>query len=154
MVFDSKTGKLNFSIYLNKFFRIVGGYVTFDKLKTFVHISEKKALVFDLSDVKFRGNLKHFLAIEFLQLRNSLILSLNRPTNAIIGSFAQVFASTLMPVLKNNKDFMEVGNSTTLWENDRNVMMTKVTACFNVLTLIIIFFRIKFKGKNKDEQSN
>lgn len=130
---------------------IIGGYITREELKFFIHITKRKAFLFDLG--KFIKERKKMFKIKGMTpvLCESIIKI--GVGNELIYLIPEVYIiSQFIPCVINNKmPYMKIKTDFTICKNDEVFLFNKFSFVFNLFSLNAILFNSLVKkggGKN------
>ncbi len=140
---DFTTKRLNFSIYTFKFIKLIGGYITFNSGILAIHVSDKKAFVFQpfksKSTIIFRGldqiylyELKVAECIDF-DVKELFILSIYK-----------TLLSMAYPIIQENNN-LTFQNVSII--GGKPFVFIKAKLAINILTIIIILIKSKKVGR-------
>lgn len=143
--YDKNSARLNFRIALFGVIKLASGYAKLNGKEIFVHLSEKKAFVFDLTKYRPSGNLKNFLSVEVIKFQSETVF----PCEIKYLSFAtllKVGECTLLPQKLMIKDFVSVENRLQL-RGDRLMIYAHHVVCFNLITVTEILLKSLWSKK-------
>ena len=143
---DLLKNKVFFSVYLFKFIKIFGGYLTLHRDGIAIHLGEKKALFVKYADMQNeRKKFEITAGFQLYSLRTSI--ELGNKYFPMLGfyaaAFAQILSRTIYPLFCRNKKFLNLKNGTILTPMDDDVKVTMhLVTVFNQLTVLIAFFKL------------
>lgn len=139
--FDFENKRLNFYVILYGCAKIVGGYVKYKNTKLTIHVSDNKAIIFDLKNFKPSGTLKYIKGIELIEF-NSLVTLKDEPKNYLVGAFVSNLQNSIFLKQKIIKDFLKVNNNLILSEKANNTFLFNFTFVLNLLVVFNIIVKI------------
>lgn len=150
-VIDFATEKVFFCV--NCFnFPIFGGYILQKCEKLFFHISDKRAIIFNLFDYVKRRN--KFFKIKGIEVLNFYVFTKNgvEAGNCLIPQSVFVGCSIFFSVLKNKKKFVKLHNTIELCSGKQVYSVFSLKAVFNIITLFVIILRGFIRGVFKNDK--
>lgn len=150
-VIDFAVGKVYFCV--NCFnFPILGGYILQKCEKLFFHISDKRAIIFNLFEYVKRR--KKFFKIKGVEVLNFYVFTKNgvQADNWLIPQSVFVGCSIFFSILKNKKKFVKLHNAIELCSGTQVYSVFSLKAVFNVITLFVIILRGVIRGIFKNDK--
>lgn len=124
---------------------ILGGYITRDKLKFFIHITKNRAILFDLGKfIKERKKMFKIKGITPLQCRTTIKIGMQ---NKLINTVPELFlsAQTVPCVINDKKPYFKIKTDFTVCKNDELFIYNKFSFVFNLLSLNAMLFNSLLK---------
>ena len=143
-IFDGKRKKLYFAFC---FFGItvLGGYVTCDGLKFFIHFSEKTAFMFDLG--KFISERKKIVKIDGITSLEIRTMTKIGKENAAVGAVYPLFPilTVISAILSESKPALKSRNDFGICRSDELTVFIKYSFVLNFLSLNLMLLNSIFK---------
>lgn len=143
-IIDYKLKKIYFSVKLLKL-PVIGGYITFNGLKVYFHISEKKAFLFDSGDfIKKRKKFFKPKGIVINSIKSTSFFPVNE-IPVVLPEALFVLNGVLCPIIKQKKPYIDIKNDIVFAA--RNDMYSAISFCFviNIVTLNLMLVNSIFK---------
>lgn len=131
---------------------VFGGYVVQKREKIFFHISDKRAVIFNLADyVKQR---KRLFKIKGIELLNIYVFTKRgiEADNYLMPESLFIICSTVFPLLKNKKKFVKLHNTIVLSAEKTTYSIASLKFVFNIITIIIIMLKGVTRGVFKNDK--
>lgn len=133
-IIDYNLKKIYFTVKFLKI-SVIGGYITFNGLKVYFHISDKKAFLFDAGD--FMKKRKKFFKPEGI-IVNSIKTTSFFPVNEIpvvLPEALFVLNGVVCPIIKQKKPYIDIKNDIVF--TAQKDMYSVISFCFviNLVTL-------------------
>ncbi len=144
--FDINTGKLCFSLYLFKFIKIYGGYVTLCDKGLVFHLSLTNAVLLPWQEILAQKKkleiTKGFQIVEFSQIIE-LGNGINADTKILLSTVSTILSNIILSISKEKKNFIDYKSGTLLLHSaDKVKLNVSITAVYNGLVLIIALCKI------------
>lgn len=131
---------------------VFGGYVVQKREKIFFHISDNRAVIFNLADyVKQR---KRLFKIKGIELLNIYVFTKRgiEADNYLMPESLFIICSTVFPLLKNKKKFVKLHNTIVLSAEKTTYSIASLKFVFNIITIIIIMLKGVTRGVFKNDK--
>lgn len=142
-VVDFKTKKIYFTVSIFGLIDVLGGYMTVEDLNVFIHVSEKKALVFDAEKfIISKPKLFDFKAVELLSYRSLYKTDINC-TDVALSVCCALFAinNTLSPLIHHKKPFITIKNDILISETCQTAYFGSATLMFNIFGVSVLLIK-------------
>ncbi len=142
--------KLYFSIYFFRFLKIKSGYINIKKQDVFLHLTDKTALVFSVSEMMpGKESLEVFNLFEFTKLRYVVLIdALNGTGRFIALSLINILNSATFSVLKETKPLIDFrGDGVIIEDKTSRAIATDTGICFNLYMITKEIAKNLFKGE-------
>lgn len=147
-VFENK--KIYFSIYFFRFLKIKSGYLNVKKQDVFLHLTDKTAIVFSLSEMIPRKDSLEFLNLfEFTKIRYSVFLdAVNGVGQFLALSLVNIVNSATFSVLKETKPLTDFrGDWIVVDDKSLRAVAADTGICFNLFMITKEIVKKFFKGE-------
>lgn len=148
LVFENK--KLYFSIYFFRFLKIKSGYLNVKKQDVFLHLTDKTAIVFSISEMMpKKDSFEIFKLFEFTKIRYSaLVDAVNGIGQSIALSLLNIVNSATFSVLKETKPLIDFRGDGVIVEDESSRAIAADTGiCFNLFMITKEIAKNFFKGE-------
>lgn len=149
-LFIPKNKKIYFSIYFFRFLKIKSGYLNVKKQDVFLHLTDKTAIVFSLSEMMpKKTSFEIFNLFEFTKIRYSVFIdAFNGIGQFIALSFLNTLNSATFSVLKETKPLIDFRGDGIVVEDKNSVAVAADTGvCFNLFMITKEITENFFKGE-------
>lgn len=143
LLYDSSSQKVYFSV--NAFgINVIGGYITKEKQKIYLHINNKTAKILKLNEYLF-GRKKLVFGAEIYSFNSCFICGINQNLCVYLSSLFFLINQTLCPIIKSKKEFLKLNNDLALVEGDSIKFAIRIKLFINLLTIILLALQFIFK---------
>ena len=135
ILFVLESRKIYFSIYFFRLLKIKSGYLNVKKQAVFLHLTDKTAIVFSISEMMPRKDSLEFLNLfEFTKIRYSVFIdAVNGVGRFLALSFINMLNSATYSVLKETKPLTDFrGDGIVVKDKTLRAVAADTGICFNL----------------------
>ncbi len=153
VLFVFKTKKIYFSIYFFRFLKIKSGYLNVKEQDVFLHLTDKSAIVFSISEMMPRKNSLEFLnLLEFTKIRYSVFIdAVNGMGRFLALSIVNILNSAIFSILNETKPLTDFrGDGIVVEDKSLRAVAADTGICFNLFMITKEITKKFFKGEKDD----
>ncbi len=151
--YDNSVRKAYFAIYLFGFIKLINGYTSIRKAGgTFIHISNKKALIFELKSIKgIESGPKLLKAITINSFYFSVYLGVDSASFLMLANLIIISIQNFAKINDKNGGYSKINADLIVYNENLTLKAInfKVKVTFNLISLLILYILKEFNNAKR-----